>query len=110
MPGDRPRCEEATQHLEWVEQSLLFLTSTGAVCQIGDHNWYGRCVLTLAILTAGAQAKEVSGPQDGGYHMGERTGATQETYYLEAYDCSALEDAIIYSIPQSCPKRIHMLE
>ena len=37
--------------------------------------------------------------------MGERTGATQETYHLEAYDCSKPEDAIIYSIPQSCPTK-----
>ena len=73
-PGDRPQCEEATQHLKRAERSLLFLTAAGAVCQIGDHNWYGMCVLTLAILATGAQEKEVSGPQDGGYHMG--TGTT----------------------------------
>ena len=65
------------------------------MCQIGDHNWYGMCVLTLAMLATGAQAKEVSGSQG----MGERRGAAQETYRLEAYDCSEPEDAIIYSIP-----------
>ena len=78
-PGNRPRCGEATQRQERTEQGLLFRTAAGAVCQIGGHDGCGMCVLTLAILATGAQAKEVSGPQDGGYHMGERTGATQET-------------------------------
>ena len=50
------------------------------------------------MLATGAQAKEVSGSQG----MGERKDATQEMYHLEAYDCSEPEDAIIYSIPQSC--------
>ena len=63
------------------------------------------CVLTLAMLATGAQAKEVSGSQGSGYHMGERTGADQETYRLEAYDCSEPEDTMIYSIPQNCPTK-----
>ena len=75
------------------------------MCQIGDHDWYGICVLTLAILATGAQVKEVSRSQGGGYHMGERTSATQETYRLEAYDSSDPEDAIIYSVPQNCPTK-----
>ena len=95
--------EETTQRLDQAERSLLFLTAAGAVCQIGDHGWYGMCVLTLAMLATGTQGKDASGTQGGGYHMGERTGASQEAYRLEAYDCSKPEDAIIYSIPQSCP-------
>ena len=78
MPENRPQCEEATQYLERAEWSLLFLTTAGAVCQIGNHDWYGMCVLTLAMLATGAQAKEVSGSQGGGYHMGERISASKK--------------------------------
>ena len=57
------------------------------------------CVLTLAMLATGAQAKEVSEPQG----LREKKVATQETYHLEAYDCSEPEDAKIDNIPQKCP-------
>ena len=75
---DDQRCDETKHHLEQAEWSLLFLTAAGAVCQIGDREWYGMCVLTLAMLATGAQAKEVSKPQ------GLRETA-QETYCLEAH-------------------------
>ena len=52
------------------------------------------CVLTLVMLATGAQAKEVSKPQG----LREKKVAAQETYHLEAYDCSKPEDAIIYNI------------
>ena len=68
------------------------------MCQISDCEWYGMCVLTLVMLATGAQAKEVSKPQG----LREKKVATQETYHLEAYDCSKPEDAIIYNIPQRC--------
>ena len=103
-PGDRPRCGEATQRQERTEQGLLFRTAVGAVGQIGSHDGSGMCVLMLAILATGAQAKEVSRPQDDGYHRGERTGATQEIYHLETYDHSEPEEAVKYSTPQSGPK------
>ena len=69
------------------------------MCQIGDRKWYSMCVLTLAMLATGAQAKEVSEPQG----LREKTVASQEAYRLEAYNCSEPEDAIIYNIPQKCP-------
>ena len=50
------------------------------------------------MLATGAQAKEVSKPQG----LREKKVAAQETYHLEAYDCSKPEDAIIYNIPQNC--------
>ena len=56
------------------------------------------CVLTLVMLATGAQAKEVSEPQG----LREKRVASQETYRLEAYDCSEPEDAIVYNIPQKC--------
>ena len=56
------------------------------------------CVLTLAMLAMGAQAKEVSKPQG----LREKRVASQEMYRLEAYDCSEPEDAIISNIPQEC--------
>ena len=83
VPGSRPRCGEATQRQERAEQGLLFQTAAGAVCQIGGHDGCGMCVLMLAILATGVQVKEVSGPQDDGYHWGGRTGATKEIYHPE---------------------------
>ena len=85
-PGERPWCEEATQRLEQVEQSLLFLTAAGMVCQMGSQDWYGWCVLTLAILATGAQAKDVSSPRGSRGHMEGEGVVPQETYHLEAYD------------------------
>ena len=57
-PVDDPWCEKTKHHMERAEQSLLFLTAAGAVCQIGDCEWYGLCVLTLAVLASGVQAEE----------------------------------------------------
>ena len=98
MPGNRPQCEEATQHLERTERSLLFLTAAGVVCQIGNHNWYGMCVLTLAMLALGVQAIEKDGPPC----LREKRATIQEAYHLEAYDCNEPENAIVYHIPQQC--------
>ena len=39
--------------MEKAEQSLLFLTTAGVGCQIGDREWYSLCVLTLAMLASG---------------------------------------------------------
>ena len=49
--------EEAKHRLERAERSLLSLTAAGALCQIGDRELYGMCVLTLAMLATGAQGK-----------------------------------------------------
>ena len=68
------------------------------MCQNGDREWYGMCVLTLALLATGAQSKEGSEPQG----LREKRAASQEAYRLEAYDCSEPEDAIVYNIPQQC--------
>ena len=36
------------------ELSLLFLTAAGVECRLGgDHEWYGFCVLSLALLASG---------------------------------------------------------
>ena len=78
------------------------------MCQIGDGEWNAMCVLTLAMLATGAQAKEAREPQG----LKEKKVASQETYCLEAYDCSEPEDAIVYNIPQKCSakERIFMPE
>ena len=63
-PVNESWCENTKHHMEKVEQSclfmekaersLLFLTAAGTVCQIGgDREWYGLCVLTLAMLASG---------------------------------------------------------
>ena len=89
--------------MERAERSLLFLTAAGVVCQIGDHEWYGLCVLPLAMLASGdlwAQAKEEEGPP----YLREKRATSQENYYLEAYDCNEPEDTMVYPIPQQCPE------
>ena len=86
--------------MERAEQSLLFLTAAGVVCQIGDREWYGLCVLTLAVLASGVQAEEKNGPPC----LREKRAASQENYYLEAYDCNKPESTIVYHTPQQCPK------
>ena len=103
-PRNRPRCGEATPRQERTEQGLLLRTAAGAVCQIDSQDGCGLCALTLAILATGAQVKDVSGPQDNGYHWGGRTGATQEIYHPETYNHSKPEEAVKYSTPQSGPK------
>ena len=72
-----------TQAGEW---SLLFLTAAGTVYQMGNQDWYCWCVLTLAILATGAQAKDVSSPRGSRGHMEGEGVIPQETYHLEAYD------------------------
>ena len=47
------KAEQSRLFMEKAEQSLLFLTAAGTVCQIGDREWYGLCVLTLAMLASG---------------------------------------------------------
>ena len=64
--------------MERAEQSLLFLAAAGAVCQIGDREWYGMCVLTLAMLASGVQAKERDGPPG----LREKRAAIQKAYHL----------------------------
>ena len=89
--------------MERAEQSPLFITAAGVVCQIGDHEWYGLCVLTLAMLASGdlwAQAKEEEEPP----YLREKRATNQEKYYLEAYDCVEPEEATAYPIPQQCLK------
>ena len=97
-PKDNPQCKDTKHRLKRAERSLLFLTTAGAVCQIGDHKWYGMCVLTLAMLATGAQAVDVSEPPD----LREKRVASPERYRLEAYDCSEPEEAIIANIPPEC--------
>ena len=57
---------------------------------IPDCSWDsvpdGWCVLTLAILATGAQAKDVSSPRGSRGHMEGEGVIPQETYHLEAYD------------------------
>ena len=89
--------------MEKAERSLLFLTAAGVVCLIGDHEWYGLCVLTLAMLASGdlwVQAEEEDGPP----YLREKRATSQENYYLEAYDCNEPEDTMVYPIPQQCPE------
>ena len=66
--------------MERAERSLLFLTAAGVVCQIGDREWYGLCVLTLAMLASEVQAEERDGPPC----LREKRAASQESYHLEA--------------------------
>ena len=54
----------------------------------------GLCVLILAILALGVQAEEKDGPPC----LREKRAASQENYYLEAYDCKEPENAIVYHI------------
>ena len=62
-PAEDSRCENHQPHeeernrnlliMKKAELSLLFLTAAGVVCRLGgDHEWYGVCVLTLAILAS----------------------------------------------------------
>ena len=94
--ADDPWCKETKHRMDRAERSLLFLTAAGAVCQIGDREWYGMCVLTLAMLASGVQATEEDGPPC----LREKRAAIQEAYHLEAYDCSEPQDTIVYHIPQ----------
>ena len=89
--------------MQKAERSLLFLTAAGVVCQIGDREWYGLCVLTLAMLASGdlwVQAKEEDTPP----HLREKRAANQEKYHLEAYDCNEPKDTVVYPILQQCPE------
>ena len=62
-PVDNSWCENTKYHMEKAERSLLFMqkaersllfqTVAGVVCQIGDCEWYGLCVLALAMLASG---------------------------------------------------------
>ena len=70
------------------------------MCQIGDCEWYGMCVLTLVMLASGVQATEKDGPPC----LREKRAAIQEAYHLEAYDCNEPKNAIVYHIPQQCPE------
>ena len=112
-PTDNSRCEDKQLHKEeWnrsilvmkkAELSLLFLTAAGVVCRLGgDHEWYGFCVLSLALLASGelwGQAKA----EDAFPHFKEKREASQEEYHLKAYDCSGPQDTDAYSILQECP-------
>ena len=86
--------------MERAERSLLFLTAAGVVCQIRDREWYGLCVLTLAMLASGVQAEEKDRPPC----LREKRVAIQEAYHLEAYDCNEPKNAIVCHIPQQCPE------
>ena len=97
---DDPQCEKTKHCMERAERSLLFLTAAGVVCQIGDHEWYGLCVLTLAMLASGVQAEEKDGPPC----LREKRAASQENYHLEAYNCNEPENTVAYHIPQQCPE------
>ena len=97
------KVERSLLFMQKVERSLLFLTAAGVVCQIGDHEWYGLCVLTLAMLASGdlwVQAEEEDGPPG----LREKRAANQEKYHLEAYDCNEPEDTVVYPILQQCPE------
>ena len=112
-PVDDSWCEKTKHHMEKAEQSLLFmekaersllfLTTAGVVCQIGDHEWYSLCVLTLAMLASGDLWVQAEG-EDGPPRLREKRAASQENYHLEAYDCNEPEDAVVYHIPQQCPE------
>ena len=113
-PADDSRCENNQPHKEELDRSilvmkkaelsLLFLTAAGVVCRLGgDHEWYGFCVLTLALLASGelwGQAKaEYALP-----HLREKRETDQEEYHLEAYDWNEPEGTEVYSILQQCPE------
>ena len=70
---------------------------------MGNQDWYGWCVLMLAMLAIGTQARDISRPQGSRDHTEEGVGVPRGTYRLEAYDCSKPEDAMVHNIPQSCP-------
>ena len=69
---------------------------------MGNQDWYGWCVLTLAMLATGAQAKDISGPQGSRDHTEEEVVIPQGTYRLEAFDCNEPEEAMVQNIPKSC--------
>ena len=98
------KVERSLLFMEKVERSLLFLTAAGVVCRLGgDHEWYGFCVLSLALLASGelwGQAKA----EDAFPHFKEKREANQEEYHLEAYDCNGPQDTEAYSILQECPE------
>ena len=59
------KAEQSLLFMEKAERSLLFLTAAGVVCQIGDREWYGLCVLTLGMLASEdlwVQVEEEDGP------------------------------------------------
>ena len=98
------RAERNCLFMEKAEQSLLFLTAAGTVCQIGgDCEWYGLCVLTLAMLASGdlwVRAEEEEGPPC----LREKRATSQEKYHLEAYDCNEPEEIRVYPTPPQCPE------
>ena len=114
MPAENSWCEKTKHCTEKAEQSLLFakkaecsllfLTAAGVVCQIGDREWYGLCVLILATMASGDLWVKVE-EEDRLPRARKKRTANQENYHLEAYDCNEPEDAVVYHIPQQCPDR-----
>ena len=86
--------------MEKAEQSLLFLTAAGTVCQIGrDREWYGLCVLTLAMLASGDLWVQAEEEEERLPCLREKRAVSQEKYHLEAYDCSQPEEIEVYPTP-----------
>ena len=108
------RCKRTEQHtdrvecnglfIEKAEQSLLFLTAAGTVCQIGDCEWYGPCVLILAMLASGDLCVHMEEDEERLPCLREKRAVSQEKYHLEAYNCSKPEEIKVYPTPLQCPE------
>ena len=90
--------------MEKAERSLLFLTTVGTVSQIGDHEWYGPCVLILAMLASGYLWAHPEEEEKRLPCLREKRAVSQEKYHLEAYDCSKPEEIKVYLTPLQCPE------
>ena len=90
--------------MEKAERSLLFLTAAGTVCQISDREWYGLCVLTLAMLASGDLWVHAEEEEERLPCLREKRAVSQEKYHLEAYDCSEPEEIKVYPTPLQCPE------
>ena len=84
-------------HLARAERSLLFLTAAGAVCQMTSQEWYGICVMTLAILASGDLGVQAKG-NEGVTPMKRKQMTNKEGHFLEAYDCNEPDEVTTHPI------------
>ena len=90
--------------MEKAERSLLFLTAAGTVCFIGDREWYGPCVLILAMLASRDLWVHAEEEEERLPCLREKRAVSQEKYHLEAYDCSKPEEIKVYLTLLQCPE------
>ena len=96
------RHEDATQQTKRADQSLLFLTVAGTLCQMGNQDWYSWCVATLVMLATGAQAQDTSRLWDSSGLTAEKVVVAQEVPSFETSDYNEPEGTLIQGPPRGC--------